>query len=161
MDALAHGDLVLAEAHGPADGAGLHARDEIIARQVDLFAAGERIEVLAEQIHVQARGGLEVDVALRRARRGAGVHGAEIVVHGEALAADAHLAQGLGDLHGRGGLAAAGRAGQQHDRARVHVLGDGAGRALDLLGVGRVARVDEFLGVSLNAAVDLLNVVTH
>ena len=161
MDALAHDDLVLAETHGPADRAGLHARDEIVARQVDLLAAGERVEVLAEQVHVQARGGLEVDVALRRARRGARVHGAEIVVHGETLAADAHPAQSLGNLHGRGGLAAAGRAGQQHDRARAHILGDGAGRALDLFGIGRVARIHEFLGVSLDAAVDLLDLIAH
>ena len=54
MDTLADDDLVLAEAHGAADGAGLHARDEIVARQMDLLAAGERVEVLAEQVHVQA-----------------------------------------------------------------------------------------------------------
>ena len=39
VDALAHDDLVLAETHGPADRAGLHARDEMVARQVDLLAA--------------------------------------------------------------------------------------------------------------------------
>ena len=57
MDALADDDLVPGEAHGLADRAGLDARDEIVARNVDLLALGEGVQMLAEHRHVQTGGG--------------------------------------------------------------------------------------------------------
>ena len=47
------------------------------------------------------------------------------------------------------------------DALRLIRRGIGAGRALDLFGIGRVARIHEFLGVSLDAAVDLLDLIAH
>ena len=139
VDALKDGDLILAQLQGRAPAVVAHLADELILGDHDLLPVGQGGKVAGEQLHVQALGGFIVDVPLGGAGRGAGVDGGKVVIHRHGVGVDSPPLQLLRDLHGSGGLARTGRAGEQHNGTALDVGQDLIRRQRDPLAVILVA----------------------
>ena len=161
MDALEDHDLILAQLEGLRRLKGAHAAGEFVLRHMDALAAREHREVLVHQLHIQAERAFQVVLPFRRAGRGLGADGVEVVVHAHVMAADAAPLQRLGDLHGRRRLAGARRPGQQHNGAVFDVVRDLFRRRLHVGVIDRVALLDQAAGVRNGFEIDFRKVVCH
>ena len=156
VDALENGDLVLFQLQGGAQAVVAHLAGKLKLGDEDFLPPAQGGKVLAEQLHVQAEGRLVVDAAVGGAGDGGGVLGEEVVVHGHRPGVHPPAEQLLGNFHGRGGLARARGAGQQHDGAVLQVGQDSVRRQRYPLGVVLVALGQKFRRITSGAPVDLL-----
>ena len=161
VDALEHHDLILAQLQGSGPAVIAHMPGKLILRNPDLLPFGQGGEVPVQQLHIQAQGGFVVDVPLRGPGSGAGVDGMKVVVHRHRVGVDPPALELLGDLHGGGGLSGAGGAGEEHDGAAFQIGEDFIRGQGHPLGVVVVALGQELLDVRLDAAVDLLQLISH
>ena len=156
MNPLEDGHFPVSQAQGLGEDVGAHLPGELVLGDVDHLSPVQPGEVLAQQVHVQAEGGLVVHGPLPGPGGRLRVEGLEVVVHGDGVALHAHLLQPLLDLQGRGGLPGAGGAREQ-DHVGLHLMGgDLPGGGLHLLGKGRVALLGEGGGVAAYGLVDSL-----
>ena len=161
MDALEDGQLILPQAQGLGEDVRAHLPGELILGDVDGLPPVQHGEVAVEKVDVQAEGGLVVDGPLPVAGGGLRVDGVEVVVHGDGVGLHAGLVQELLDLHGGGGLAGAGGAGEQDDVGLVPVARDALGGQLQLALELRLGALHEGLGVILCQLIDVLQRVSH
>ena len=161
VDALEDGYFVLAQAEGRAHMDAAHLAGKLELGHPDGLTLGQQGKVMAQEVHVHALGGLEVDHPVCRPGGGLGVEGLEVVVHGDGVGVDATLLQFFLNFQGGGGLAGAGGAGQQDDGAVLQVVQDHVGRSADLGSVLGVGLLQETLYVLVDAAVDLPELIAH
>ena len=161
VNALEDGDLVFVQLQQGAPAVVAHLPGKLKLGHHHPLPPGELGEGVVQQVHVQQQGGFVVDVPLGGAGRGAAVESLEVVVHGDGVGVDAPPLQLLLQLEGRGGLARAGGAGQQHHRALRHSRKDAVGDVLQPLLIAGVALGEKGLGVGLDLLVDLGQLVGH
>ena len=156
VDALKDGNFVLFQFKGGAQAVIAHLPGELISGNGNLLPLGQGGKMPVQQLHVQKQGRLIVDDSLGGAGCGFGIQGDKVVVHGHGVGVDPTAAQLLGNFHGRGGFARAGRAGQQHDGAALQVGQDPVRRQRHPLGVVLVALGQKFRRITSGAPVNLL-----
>ena len=161
MDPLKDGNFVLAQLQGVALDGRAHLAGKLELGDVNLLPLIQKLEVPVQQIHVQAEGGLIVDGPLPVPGGGLRVYGLKVVVQSDGVGVDAHLLQLGLDLFGRGGLAAAGGAGEQDNPGLLLVLRNLLRRSLNLLVESGVALLHKPPGVGADRVVDLLELVRH
>ena len=161
VDALEDGDLIVSQPQGLGENVGAHLAGEFKFGHVNGPALVQHGEVAVQQVDVQTEGGFVVDGPIPVPGGGLRVHGVEVVVHGDGVGYNPHLLELLFNLHGGGGLAGAGGAGEEHDMGLPPAGGNFLGGPPHLLGVGAVAPLGKALGIGADLFVDLPQGVGH
>ena len=131
VDALHDDQLSRLAAQGPAVKYPL-ALFEIIARQENLLAAEDLPQLLPEERNIHPAGLLQVQLVLPQKHQFLRRQGRKIVVHLQGMGLHAHAVQLPLQKQGSGGLAGAGRSGQQDHGALPGIGGDDLRRLQDL-----------------------------
>ena len=156
MDPFKHHDLVFPQTERSPPAVVAHLADKLIFGDQDLLPPAQGGKMAVQQLHVQAERRLKIQFPLRGAGRSLGIGRLEVVVHGHRVGVHPPPPELLRDLHGSGGLAGAGGAGQQDDGAGLQIGQDLIRGQRDALRVVLVALRQKFCHIALDAAVDLL-----
>ena len=156
VDALENRHVVLPQPHGPGEDVRAHLPGKLILRNMNQLPPVQHGEVLVQQVHIQAEGGLIVNGSLPVPGEGLRVHGLEIVVHGNRVGHNAHLHQLFLDFQRGGGLPGAGGAGEEDDVGLPPVIRNLPGGGGHLFRELLIALPGEGGGVAADGFVDLL-----
>ena len=161
VDALKDDDVAGLGVEEPSAAALLLLLLEQIAGHFNGLAPLDGIEMLGQQLHIQAQGGFKIVSAVRGLGVGLLVHRAEVIVQCNDVGLRALGFHQLFQFQGGGGLAGAGGAGYKHDGADGTVLDDALGTFVQLVFVKFITFPQELYRVSSGPLIHFLQQISH